>query len=183
MHRAIPLGLRTIQFLTAVTILGLAAAMIRAQVFGSAPVTVRYSTFTGGFGILVCLVGVASLFASFIPDLVPLVLDGLAGVLFLAGGIAWAVGLRGVQNCKDPDGMLRNSLLNWGTVGSGDNIGYGVRGPDDDAPTVYNRLRGNCQRAQADEVLQFISVAFALGLIGLGYLQLRRGRGLGGYVA
>jgi hypothetical protein len=61
--------------------------MIRAQVFGSAPTTIRYSTFTGGFGVLVGLVGIASLFASFIPDLVPLVLDGLAGLLFLAGGI------------------------------------------------------------------------------------------------
>ncbi|KAK3307694.1 marvel domain-containing protein [Chaetomium strumarium] len=183
MHRAIPLGLRTIQFLIAVTILGLAAAMIRAQVLGSAPTTVRYSTFTGGFGILVGLVGIASLFASFIPDLVPLVLDGLAGLLFLAGGIAWAVGLRGVQSCKDPYRMLQNSLLNWGTIGSGDDTRYGVVRPGDDDKAWYNRLRGNCQRAQADEVLQFISVAFALGLVGLGYLQMRRGRGAGGYIA
>jgi hypothetical protein len=79
--------------------------------------------------------------------------------------------------------MLVNKLLNWGTIKSGDNIGYGVWGPNDDDTTVYRRLRGNCQRAQADEVLQFVSFAFALALIGLGYLQMRRGRGAGGYVA
>lgn len=75
------------QALVALTVLALAAAMINRQVYGSPPVTVRYSTFTGGFGMLVCLVGAAAVFVAFIPALVPLVLDGVAGLLFLAGGI------------------------------------------------------------------------------------------------
>lgn len=75
------------QALVALTVLALAAAMINQQVYGSPPVTVRYSTFTGGFGMLVCLVGAAAVFVAFIPALVPLVLDGVAGLLFLAGGI------------------------------------------------------------------------------------------------
>jgi hypothetical protein len=61
--------------------------MIKNQVLDSAPVTTRYSTFTGGFGMIVCFVGALGLFLSFIPPLVPVVLDGLAGLLFLAGGI------------------------------------------------------------------------------------------------
>ncbi|KAK4130507.1 hypothetical protein BT67DRAFT_215008 [Trichocladium antarcticum] len=185
MHRAISLGLRAVQFLIAVTILGLSAAMIAAQVHGGVPVTIRYSTFTGGFGMLVGLVGIAALFASFIPEIVPMALDGIAGLLFLAGGIAWAVGLGNTDNCKSGDDMLTNGLLNWGSVKAGDQTNYGVYQPNDSAKSLYGRLRANCQRAQADEVLQFISFAVALGLVGLGYLQMRKGgrvRG-GGYVA
>lgn len=75
------------QFLIAVTILGLAAAALAQQVYGSTPVTTRYSTFTGGWGMLVALVGVATLFISSAPPLVSMALDALAGLLFAAGGI------------------------------------------------------------------------------------------------
>jgi hypothetical protein len=61
--------------------------LLKLQVYGEAPVTTKYSSFTGAFGIIVCAVGVASLFLSFIPDLVSIALDGLLGLLFLAGGI------------------------------------------------------------------------------------------------
>ena len=70
----------------AVTVLALAAAMIRNQVYGSSPVTTRYTTFTGGFGMIVSGIGILSVFAS-VPALVPIALDGLAGILFLGGGI------------------------------------------------------------------------------------------------
>ena len=81
--------------------------------------------------------------------------------------------------------MLLNGLLNWGTLTVGDGTDYGVHQDGDTEQSLYNRLRGNCQRAQADEVLQFISFAVALGLVGFGYLQMRRGGGGrgGGYVA
>jgi hypothetical protein len=81
--------------------------------------------------------------------------------------------------------MLFNGLLNWGTLTVGGETFYGVhQDRGDTSQSIYNRLRGNCQRAQADEVLQFISFAVALGLVGFGYLQMRRGGGGGGgYVA
>ncbi|KAK4158247.1 marvel domain-containing protein [Chaetomidium leptoderma] len=184
MHRAVPLGLRALQFLIALTVLALAAAMIANQVFDSPAVTIRYSTFTGGFGMIVCGVGIASLFVSFIPALVPIALDGLAGLLFLGGGIAWAIGLRGVDNCTNGGSMLENGLLNQGSVRSGDNVGYGVVRDGDNEAAVYGKLRGNCQRAQADEILQFICFAMAVALAGVGYLQLRRGGSRSGaYVA
>ncbi|KAK4099296.1 hypothetical protein N658DRAFT_475326 [Parathielavia hyrcaniae] len=184
MYRAISLGLRGLIFLCSVTVLGLAAAMISNQVVDSAPVTTRYSTFTGGFGMIVCGVGALGLFVSFIPDLVPLVLDGLMGLLFLAGGIAWAVGLRSVGNCDNYDEMLRSPLLNQGSVGSGDDALYGIIGPGDGPDDVMSKLLSNCQRARADQVLQFICFAFALGLVGMGVVGLRKGKmGGGGYVA
>lgn len=75
------------QFFISLTILAIAADFIRHQVLGDAPVTTRYSTFTGGFGMLVCGVGAAALFVTSIPALVPIALDGLMGLFFLAGGI------------------------------------------------------------------------------------------------
>jgi hypothetical protein len=71
----------------ALTILALAADLIRKQVIGSAPVTTRYTTFTGGFGMIVCGVTIASFFLSFLPGVVAMGLDALAGLLFLGGGI------------------------------------------------------------------------------------------------
>ncbi|AEO70951.1 06bdf356-a8e0-4154-8eca-9029144a05ed [Thermothielavioides terrestris] len=185
MNRAVGLGLRALQILIGATILGIAASLIANQVVGDSPVTTRYATFTGGFGMMVGLVGVASLLASFIPEVVPLALDGLAALLFLAGGIAWAVGLRNLDNCNNYQNMLQNGLLNEGTLDVDGQTLYGVITPghEDEAP---GKLRGNCQRATADEALQFISFGLALALVGFGFLQVRRGGkggGVGVYVA
>jgi hypothetical protein len=80
--------------------------------------------------------------------------------------------------------MLFNPLLNQGSIQVEGHTLYGVAPPNESEEVVAGRLRGNCQRARADEVLQFICFAFALGLVGLGFLQLKRGRvGGGGYVA
>ncbi len=81
----------------ALTVLALAAAMIRNQVYGSSPVTTRYTTFTGGFGMIVSGIGILSVFVS-VPALVPIGLDGLAGLLFLGGGI-----VRFKCSCYSPD--------------------------------------------------------------------------------
>jgi hypothetical protein len=69
----------------ALVVLALAASMISNQVLGSAPVTMRYSTFTGGFGMIVGGIGAAALYLTFIPTLVPIALDALAGLFFLGG--------------------------------------------------------------------------------------------------
>ena len=61
--------------------------MIKNQVYGTAPVTTRYSTFTGGFGLIACGVGVIAVFLSFVPAIVPIGLDILAALFFLGGGI------------------------------------------------------------------------------------------------
>ncbi|KAK3906003.1 marvel domain-containing protein [Staphylotrichum tortipilum] len=184
MHRAISLGLRALQLVTAVTVLGLAASMIKSQVFGTAPVTTRYSTFTGGFGLIVCGVGVIAMFMSFVPSIVPIGLDILAGLFFLGGGIAWAYGLRKTDNCSSPDGMLLNDLLNRGKLGTGESAVYGVYQKGDNVDSLYSRLRGICRQGQAGEILQFISFGIAAGLAVLTFFQGKRGGGgAGRYVA
>ncbi|KXX78640.1 hypothetical protein MMYC01_205686 [Madurella mycetomatis] len=179
MHLAIAGGVRALQFVISLTILAIAADFIRHQVLGDAPVTTRYSTFTGGFGMLVCGVGAVALFVTSIPALVPIALDGLMGLFFLAGGIAWAVGLRGTGNCNDPVGMLGNQLLNRGSVSTDNDVYYGIIEPDDDELAVFNKLRGACQRGTAEEVLQFIAFGAAISLIGIGYSTWKRGTSMG----
>lgn len=187
MNKLIILGLRGLFFLMAVTVLGLAAAMIANQVYGTPPVTTRYSTFTGGFGMIVAGVGAVCTFVS-VPELVPIVVDILGALFFLGGGIAWAYSLKDTANCSNYETMIYNPLLNQGTLTVGDQTVVGVAGPEGaTVDVVMSRLKSNCQRAQADEVLQFLCFGVGAVLVGLGLLQMRRGgaggRRAGAYVA
>ncbi|KAK3353687.1 marvel domain-containing protein [Lasiosphaeria hispida] len=188
MLAGVSIGFRAIQFIFSVVVLGLAVTLIKAQVYDSAPVTTKYSSFTGGFGILVAAIGVAGLFFDAIPDIVNLALDALAGLLFAAGGIAWAIGIKGISCTSeyDADKMLGNGLLNLGTVSAGGQTGYGVGAISDTAEEVFGHLKSNCQKGFADEIISFLSFGVAAGLVGLGYVRMRKGGGSSGagrYVA
>ncbi|KAK4140828.1 marvel domain-containing protein [Dichotomopilus funicola] len=191
MYRPAAFVLRGLLFLTSLTILALAVTLIKGQVLDTSPVTTRYTTFTGGFGMItsglgLLLLSLPSLETS-LPQLVPIALDTLTSLFFAAGGIAWAVGLRGVDGCSNYPNMLFNPLLNQGSVDLGNGkTAYGVIGDGDDDGAIMGKLKGNCQRAQADEVLQFICFGFALSLVIDAVLVMRRGgRGgvAGAYVA
>lgn len=99
---------------------------------------------------------------------------------------AWAVGLGNTHGCVPDDNMAGNGLLNQGTLDTPEGPFPGVLDPShpnkDDGTA---KLRANCQRATADEVLQFIAFGFGLALLLIGFLQMRRGKsyGAGGYVA
>ncbi|KAM7198771.1 Marvel domain containing protein [Rhypophila sp. PSN 637] len=181
MLAGVAIGLRVFQALFSIVVLGLAATLIAAQVYGSSHTTLRYSTFTGGFGLIVAAIGTAGLFISAIPELVVLGLDALAGLFFIAGGIAWAIGLKGVSCSLTYDGSsgaelasaFLNGLINQGTLGTGDNPAVGVG--SDDPYVATDRLMSNCKKGLADEVMQFILVAVAIGLIALGYIRMRKG--------
>jgi len=186
MIKPITLGLRGLFFFMSVTILGLAAAMIANQVYETPPVTTRYSTFTGGFGMIVGGVGVLCTFVSFVPELVPIVLDALSALFFLGGGIAWAYGLKDTANCSNYENMVYNGLLNQGTLTVGDQTTIGAAGPGATIESTMSKLKSNCQRAQADEILQFLCFGLGAALVGIGFLQKRRGGGggrAGAYVA
>ncbi|KAK3319219.1 marvel domain-containing protein [Apodospora peruviana] len=186
MISAITLGLRALQLLFSVVILGLAVTLIKGQVIDDAPVTTKYASFTGGFGIIVCALGVASLWVSAIPDLVVLGIDALAGIFFAAGGIAWAIGLRGIQctNEEQFDKLLDNGLLNQGSVTVNGGTAYGVYKDDTSGEAAWKKLSSNCQKGLADEVFQFLTFGLAVGLLALGYVRMKNGGGTkrSGYV-
>jgi hypothetical protein len=152
-------------------------------VYGSAPTTTKYSTFTGGFGAFAAIAGAVGLFIEAIPDIANLALDGLSSILLLAGGIAWAVGYQGMQ-CKDDVSeennrkLLENSLINQGR--DGDRYGffdYGKSGPEN-----IQHLISNCNKGFSDQILQFVAFAVGLGLIGVGYVRMRKGGPSASYV-
>jgi hypothetical protein len=70
-----------------VVVLGLSAALFKAQVYGSAPTTITYSIVTGSFAAFAALVGIVTLFFESLPGIISVGIDGVAGLLLLAGGI------------------------------------------------------------------------------------------------
>lgn len=78
------LAVRFFQIVFGAIVLGLSITAIKWQGHGSAPATTSYSAFTGAFGMLAALIGVAAIFIEALPQRI---VDALASVLFLAGGI------------------------------------------------------------------------------------------------
>ncbi|KAK4229925.1 marvel domain-containing protein [Podospora fimiseda] len=175
----VSLALRAVQFLCGIVILALAVTLITGHKIGSAPVTTKYSAFTGGFGLFTALVGVGSLYVEFIPNLVALALDGLSGALYLGGGIAWAIALRSTNGCKDLEEMVNNGAINFGKKKTGGGTLYGVEIGAKNEKEAIDKLKDNCTKGLADESLQFISVAVAIGLVFIGWVVLKRGGTLG----
>jgi hypothetical protein len=78
--------------------------------------------------------------------------------------------------------MLLNPLLNRGTVEVGRTTRYGIveEGDADNPTRLYFRLRGSCQRAQAAEILQFLSFGVLAALAVAGFWMMRQGGSGGG---
>ncbi|KAF3762463.1 hypothetical protein M406DRAFT_357468 [Cryphonectria parasitica EP155] len=180
----ISIGFRALQMLFAIVVVGLSATFMKDQHVGSAPVTTRYSVFVGAFGMIVGAFGAVALWVDRIPSIAPMVTDGLAALFFLAGGIAWAVGMKG-QSCSlsSLQKLYDNSLLNQGCdsqKSSSDNGPYCyVAGnqKEDPWPLVNlwpSPMKGICQKAFANESFQFLGFATFVVLAGLGFLMMKR---------
>lgn len=129
--------------------------------------------------------GLIAVFIDRIPSLVPIVADGLGALFFLAGGIAWAVAMKG-QTCTEASlkQLYGNALLNQGCppnqkVSSNEGPYCYVAGDQkaDGWPLTDlwpNPLKGLCQKAFANETFQFVGFASFVVLIGLGFLQAKR---------
>ncbi|KAK3398849.1 marvel domain-containing protein [Sordaria brevicollis] len=177
----VSLGLRGLQILFGAVIVGLSAHFITSQRIGSAPTTTKYSVFTGAYGIIEGLFGIAALFASFIPDVVVLGADAVGALVLLAGGIAWAIGTRSVS-CTDirkADKIVNNDLLNQGKQKYKGEWIYGIFHDNPSEKEAWSRLQDSCKRGLADEIFQFLGFAVLVGLVVVGWLRWRGGRGDG----
>lgn len=145
---------RAFQSLFAIIVLGLSATLAKGQVQGSVPATIGYGSFTGGLGFLAAAVGFAALFVGFLDGIISWALDGLAGVAFLAGGIAFAVGLHGTD-CSDISTTMNNSLLN---VCSDNNCG-------DSVGQFEQKIQSRCTSAKADAAFMFLGFIFCMFVI------------------
>lgn len=159
------------QLILGATVVGLSAVLVKQQVIGGAPVTLRYSVFTGAWTMVIAVIGLVLLFIHKIPPLVTMVLDALTGLFLVAGGIAWAIGLRGVK-CDSAYGekMLSKPLLNEGcTTIEGRNT-CGIAGREN----PLDALIGRCKTGMADEIIQFVGFAICVILVILGFFIMRR---------
>lgn len=163
-------------------IVGISAVLHKQQVFGSAPTTISYSIFTGVFGMVVALVNIVPLFITRIPELIPMAIDAIAALLLLAGGIAWAVGLKGVKCAPEYYNKLHdNHLINEGCDKTFNGCGVDARHIDekDDtkfAQAVFNTMKSRCNSGRADEIIQFVAFAVAFLLVIWGFFLWRKQR-------
>jgi hypothetical protein len=161
-------------------IVGISAVLHKQQVFGSAPTTISYSIFTGVFGMVVALLNIVPLFVTRIPALVPMVVDAIAALLLLAGGIAWAVGLKGVKCAAAYYNKLHdNHLINEGCdkTFNGCGVDYRHQGEKDAtkfAQEVLSTMKSRCHSGRADEIIQFVAFAVAFLLVGWGFFLWRK---------
>lgn len=175
--------LRAFQIVFAAVVLGLSVSVAKGQApkgnfyeyDSNVPATTAYSSFVGGFGMFVAIVGIASLFVEFLQGIIMLVLDGLASLIFLAGGLAVAIGLRGVS-CGNLKQEEDNDLINGGkwTRKGEDNAPWGDGIVDQRGP---GWMKGRCQMLEADSAFMFLGFIVSLGLIAYAFF---RGNRLGG---
>lgn len=115
--------------------------------------------------MIVAVIGFASLFVEFLQGIIMMVLDTLAALLFLAGGIAVAVGLRGVSCGTSADAansMLKNGLINGGCKDDYNTCwGWGT----DTTKDYVNKLKERCQMDEADSAFMFLGFIVCAGLV------------------
>lgn len=157
--------LRFVQLIFAAIVLGLSVSLAKGQAPSEfkapgVPATTGYSSFAGGFGMLIALIGFISIFVEFLQGIVMLVLDTLGSLIFLAGGIAVAVGLRGVS-CGNSVDTYNNNLLNGGlsSISKLKVDGFKLAWKDVD------QRKSRCQMDEADSAFMFMSFIICAGLV------------------
>ncbi|KAL2825843.1 marvel domain-containing protein [Aspergillus cavernicola] len=163
----IPLILRAFQAIFAIIVLGLSIDLARGQEtrIESVPAATGYAAFCGGFGVLVALIGITSLFVSSLEGIITWALDGLSALTMLAAGIAYAVILRNAS-CNDYWTTWDNPILSGGCA----DFGEGRVCNSDEGES-----KSRCTSAKADSAFMFISCVTCLGIVGWSFVKGGRG--------
>ena len=117
----------------------------------------------GALALVAALGGLASLFQSKLQKPI-IIADAVTAAMLFAGGIAYAIQLKGV-NCKDGwnDSTRQNKLINGGVDGDG------FAGFDDEA-----ELLGRCKMAEANATFLFLGFLAAVASLVMGVLVVRK---------
>jgi len=179
------LGVRGIQILFSAVVLGLSITLGKGQVVGHWPTTYSYAAFLGGFGMIAGAFGILCVFVHlFDHTIINLAIDGVVALLYIAGGAALAIQLKG--GCTNVLSMLHNKLINCGAVITtidGEEWFDGLCGVTQ--KTTFNDLinkeagwlHQRCSEATADYGLMFGVVLTTLLAVGLTLLWRRKGSG------
>ncbi|KAI1099922.1 membrane-associating domain-containing protein [Jackrogersella minutella] len=164
------LAVRSFLLLFGAVVLGLSVTLAKQQEVGSPPSETSFGSFCGAFGILISLIGLASVFIDKLPAFVVLAADGIASALYLAGAIALTIALKSASSCTSNDNQSQNDryynkLLNGGCQTLDDGGGTYCPGAMDDG-----LLKGRCQRVQADYVFEYLGSIFGVAIIAIGFV-------------
>ncbi|KAI1344205.1 marvel domain-containing protein [Xylariaceae sp. FL0016] len=169
-------ALRGFLLIFGAVVLGLSVTLAKLQKLHDPPTETSFSSFTGAFGLLVSVIGIAAIFIEKIPSVVVMGADALASIFYLAGGIAMTIALKPVDSCTSlasADERFNNKLLNGGCVGSGAKKSCYA---DDD------QTQSSCQKVRADYVFEYLAFAFGVAMIATTFFLRRRGSSSTAYV-
>jgi len=163
--------LRFVQVVFAAVVLGLSAVVVKNQIVGSNP-AINYATFTGAFGMIAAIVGCPAFFIEPLTGLVMSAVDALASLFFLAGGIAIAVKLRGID-CSS------KNVENWAKMSLNDMLNGGCLKIKGQKRCAYEgdlgELSSRCKEVRADSVFQFFSFLVCIACAVLALYAMKRG--------
>ncbi|KAJ5624786.1 hypothetical protein N7510_001095 [Penicillium lagena] len=158
--------IRGFQLIFGIVVLGLSVTLAKNQVIYAVPAATGYAAFTGGIGIVSALLGIASLFVESLEGLISWAVDGLAALALLAGGITYAVLLRGT-NCSNPETLWQNTILGGGcTTYKGTFICAYDGNP--------GKLEEQCRSATADTAFMFMTFIMCLAAAAFGFFTAGR---------
>jgi hypothetical protein len=166
--------IRGVQLILACIVLGLSVSLAKTQVIGSVPATTAYSSFVGGWGIAAVAFGVAALFFDPLGGIIVVAVDALTAVLYLAGGIAVFVGLKGLSCSADRDltDATKYPLL---TGGCNDDLGCGAWIDADSDDGGWDNFFARCKQDEADGAFMIIACITAFVVAGLAFWQSKKG--------
>lgn len=114
----------------------------------------------------------AALFVDSLNGIITWVLDALAAIFLLAGGIAMVIGLRGVD-CSKTSSTSYNPILTCGTTKLGKEPVNGCHATE---------TMSRCKMARADDVFMFLGFVVGLGALVSSFLSHRGRSGRSNYV-
>lgn len=148
---------------------GLSAKAIQWQAYGKAPATNGYAAFAGAFAILAAAAGlVVTLLAKLEKQF--LLIDVLTAILLLAGGVAYAIGMRNVDcksledTCVNEGGLITGGYLKE----DGEIVDVGFSDEDD--------LLKRCKMIEANMAFFFLGFATAAAAAVIGFLAVRKAK-------
>jgi len=156
---------RIIQLVFSIIVLALSIKLIKGQNYGGSPATTSYAAFVGGLGIVVAVFGVLSqILAALRDSIIIAIVDLLASLFFLAGGVAMAVALGpGVNSCNNKLYRENNKIIDGG-----------LTGPDHDLFFGPTPLKSRCEMAQATAAFEFLGLVAFLASAILMFLASRK---------
>ncbi|KAF2718398.1 hypothetical protein K431DRAFT_230864 [Polychaeton citri CBS 116435] len=170
------LAIRILQIIFCAVVLGLSIVAVQWQHIGSAPAISTYAAFAGAFGILTALVGIAAVWVELLRSVIMMVMDALAAIFLLAGGIAMAVMLKGIS-CGDLNDTWNFYLVDGGYKRNGNSYQVGWAFDIDDEDKAPGLLKGRCQRIEADAAFMFLGFIVSIGGLVWMYFATRRSFG------